>query len=67
MHIVVPSQIRGYDIRGGRLALLALASGSEPGSLLLERRFTHAGQEREPVILVEHTVPGEKLLVAAFM
>ena len=64
MHIVVPSQIHGYDIRGGRLALSLSLRGANPAHFFLNGVSLNEGQEREPVMLVEHAIPGEKLLVA---
>jgi alpha-mannosidase len=67
IHIVVPAQIHGYDIRGGRLALSLSLRGTNPARFFLNGVSLNAGQQREPVMLAEHAIPGEKLLIAVYV
>lgn len=67
MRIVVPEQIHGYDIRGHRLFLTLSLRGTHPGRFFLNGVALNAGQEREPVLLTEHAIPGETLLVAVYV
>jgi len=67
MRIVVPTQIHGYDIRGGRLSLSLSLRGTRAVRFFLNGVALNAGQEREPVLLTEHAVPGETLLVAVYV
>ena len=67
IHLIVPEQIHGYVIRDGRLSFSLGLRGANIARVYLNGVALNAGQEREPILLTEHAIPGESLLVAIYV
>lgn len=64
--IVVPQELNGYDLTGGRLWFRFVASGNGPipEIIYFNGRRVAMGEDLEPIILVDPIHPGDKVLVA---
>jgi len=64
--IVVPRELNGYDLTGGRLWFRFVASGNGPipEIIYFNGRRVAMGEDLEPIILVDPIHPGDKVLVA---
>jgi len=64
IHWEVPAQVNGYDIRGARLRLSLNAYNADTVRTFLDGVALAVGEEGDPVLLAEHAVPGQKLVIA---
>jgi len=64
--IAVPRTLNGYDLTGARIwfSFHADANGPMPEIFYLNGRRVAMGDDLEPIVLFDHAMPGERVLVA---
>ncbi len=60
----VPAQVNGYEIRGARLRLTLNAYNADSVRTFVDGVALAEGEEGDPLLLAEHTAPGQKMVIA---
>ena len=64
--VEIPKSLNGYDLTGARIwfSFDASANGPMPEIFYYNGRRVALGEDLEPIMLTEHAVPGDRILVA---